>query len=102
MSDEFDGCECIWSHELAMRRLLSLLRNGQSHCTETDCNIDLPNLPNQGVSDNFFMMMLFMIFAVILYMMRPASLRRRNDLNKALPPPSNDGPNNGGAPPAVN
>lgn len=100
MSDEFDGCECIWSHEMAMRRLLSILRNGQSYCTDNEC-IDLPNGPNQGVGDNFFMLMLFMIFAVILYVMRPASLRRRNDLNKALPP-SNGGPNNDGAPPAVN
>lgn len=100
MSDEFDGCECIWSHELAMRRLLSILRNGQSYCTDNEC-IDLPNAPNQGASDNFFMLMLFMIFAVILYVMRPASLRRRNDLNKALPP-SNGDPSNDGAPPAVN
>lgn len=100
MSDEFDGCECIWSHEMAMRRLLSILRNGQSYCTDNEC-IDLPNAPNQGASGNFFMMMLFMIFAVILYVMRPASLRRRNDLDKALPP-SNGGPSNDGAPPAVN
>lgn len=26
MADEgFDPCECIWSHEMAMRRLLSLV-----------------------------------------------------------------------------
>lgn len=23
--DEFDACECFWSHELAMRRLLSMV-----------------------------------------------------------------------------
>lgn len=100
MSDEFDGCECIWSHEMAMRRLLSILRNSQSYCTDNEC-IDLPNAPNQSASDNFFLMMLFMIFAVIMYVMRPASLRWRNDVKKPLPP-SNGDSNDDGAPPAVN
>uniref|UniRef100_A0A023EEI2 Small integral membrane protein 14 n=1 Tax=Aedes albopictus TaxID=7160 RepID=A0A023EEI2_AEDAL len=94
-------CECIWSHETGpcvdYCRFSAI---GQSYCTDNEC-IDLPNAPNQGASDNFFMLMLFMIFAVILYAMRPASLRRRNDLNKALPP-SNGGPSNDGRPPAVN
>lgn len=26
--EEFDACECFWSHELAMRRLLSMVRTG--------------------------------------------------------------------------
>lgn len=25
MADEFDGCECIWSHELAMQRLINFV-----------------------------------------------------------------------------
>lgn len=25
MGDEFDGCECVWSHELAMQRLLNFV-----------------------------------------------------------------------------
>lgn len=27
MGDELDGCECVWMHEIAMRRLLSMV-----HC----------------------------------------------------------------------
>ena len=36
--DGFDPCECIFSHEMAMRRLLSLLRQSQSHCTDNECS----------------------------------------------------------------
>lgn len=25
MGDEFDGCECIWSHEMAMQRLINFV-----------------------------------------------------------------------------
>lgn len=56
--DGMDPCECIWSHELSMRRLLSLviillsfvdvvlflfcfisfqLRQSQAYCTDTEC-----------------------------------------------------------------
>ena len=34
---DFDPCECIFSHEMAMRRLLSLLRQSQSYCTDNEC-----------------------------------------------------------------
>ena len=30
----WDPCECIFNHEMAMRRLLSLLRNSQVDCFE--------------------------------------------------------------------
>ena len=35
---DFDPCECIFSHEMAMRRLLNLLRQSQSYCTDNECN----------------------------------------------------------------
>ena len=35
---DFDPCECIFSHEMAMRRLLSLLRQSQSYCTDNECS----------------------------------------------------------------
>ncbi|KAJ8984840.1 hypothetical protein NQ317_013041 [Molorchus minor] len=38
----FDPCECIWSHEMAMRRLLNVLRNSQSTCTDGECFVDGP------------------------------------------------------------
>uniref|UniRef100_A0AAG5DIJ8 Small integral membrane protein 14 n=1 Tax=Anopheles atroparvus TaxID=41427 RepID=A0AAG5DIJ8_ANOAO len=100
MADEFDACECFWSHEIAMRRLLSLLRQGQSHCNDSECT-DLPSLPEVNGGTNFFLIIMALIFVAVMYVMRPSSLRRGNELNKALPPPSNDGPNNDGAPPSV-
>ena len=91
----FDPCECIFNHEMAMRRLLSLLRQSQSYCTDNECfqvkkglllikNIDyfvflkdgLPG-PNEGNGDNSFAMMsmLWVALAVILYLFRPSALR---------------------------
>ena len=50
----WDPCECIFNHEMAMRRLLSLLRSSQvlglcfvkseKMCTETKCNKSVSNL----------------------------------------------------------
>uniref|UniRef100_A0A4W6BNM3 Small integral membrane protein 14 n=1 Tax=Lates calcarifer TaxID=8187 RepID=A0A4W6BNM3_LATCA len=31
----FDPCECICTQEYAMRRLINLLRQSQSYCTDT-------------------------------------------------------------------
>ena len=77
----FDPCECIFNHEMAMRRLLSLLRSSQTYCTDNECLQDgLPG-PGQtdGTSDNFMMMMIgWMMMAMIMYFMRPQSMRNNN------------------------
>ncbi|KAJ9592273.1 hypothetical protein L9F63_001169 [Diploptera punctata] len=81
--DGFDPCECIWSHEMAMRRLLSLLRQSQAYCTDTECFEELPgNLPSpRGIENSFFIMALCWIaFALILFFMRPNSLQARDDV----------------------
>ena len=73
----FDPCECIFNHEMAMRRLLSLLRQSQSYCTENECLQDgLPG-PGEGTGNDGMMMfgMLWVVLAVILYLFRPSSLR---------------------------
>ncbi|XP_059484328.1 small integral membrane protein 14 [Neocloeon triangulifer] len=79
--DGFDPCECIWNHEMAMRRLLSILRQGQSYCTDNECADELPGLtgPQTAGGNNgglFLMMMCWVLLAVVLYLMRPGSLRR--------------------------
>ncbi|XP_065345416.1 small integral membrane protein 14 [Cloeon dipterum] len=93
--DEFDPCECIWNHEMAMRRLLSLLRQGQSYCTDTQC-FDPPLSgglqSDSGSNDGLFLMMMgWVMLAVVLYMTRPASLRGpgldAKPNNNDLPPP---------------
>jgi len=75
---DFDPCECIFSHEMAMRRLLNLLRQSQSYCTDNECSQDgqLPG-PNGGGPDNSFAMMAmaWVLLAVVMFMMRPTSFR---------------------------
>jgi len=74
----WDPCECIFNHEMAMRRLLSLLRQSQAYCTDSECTQDgLPG-PPQGAGDSsfFLMVMAWMVLAFVMYFLRPASMRR--------------------------
>ncbi|XP_063719297.1 small integral membrane protein 14-like [Symsagittifera roscoffensis] len=80
----YDPCECVYSYEGAMRRLVSLLRESQNFCTDTECLQELPgpeagSAPaDQGMS--FFMMaMMWMLVATVLFLIRPRSLRRSKD-----------------------
>ncbi|GMT19623.1 hypothetical protein PFISCL1PPCAC_10920 [Pristionchus fissidentatus] len=71
MSD--DPCECLWNHEMSMRRLLSLLRNSQDECTDGDC------LGSDGVFNGpqgmMMWSMLWGLIALALFFLRPRSLR---------------------------
>ncbi|XP_043512433.1 small integral membrane protein 14 [Frieseomelitta varia] len=79
MADErSDLCECIWSHEFAMQRLLSILRQSQSYCTDNECFSisQLPGPRDDPLPSNFFMTILLVIaFAILMYAFRPNSLR---------------------------
>jgi len=96
----FDPCECIFNHEMAMRRLLSLLRQSQAYCTDSECTQDgLPG-PGQAAGDNsFFMMaMAWMVIAFLMYLFRPSSMRNRGDTKPSGGPNQGD---RGPEPPAV-
>ncbi|XP_075220193.1 small integral membrane protein 14 [Lycorma delicatula] len=89
-----DPCECIWNHELAMRRLLSLLRQSQTACTDNECFSELPLSPGSTPTEgNSFMLMAMCWFAlaVLLYFLRPQSLRNQNDSKPRNNEPDNDG-----------
>ncbi|TMW43489.1 hypothetical protein DOY81_011433 [Sarcophaga bullata] len=94
MGDEFDGCECIWTHEMAMQRLLNFVSDRIQ-----------PNTPG-GEDSNFTMMTMVMIFALVMYLIRPESVLKMTTTKGRGQGPSNG---NGGsnqppppAPPAVN
>jgi len=94
----FDPCECVFSHEAAMRRLLSLLRSSQNYCTDSECVQELPGPSGEagGLGGNslFLIMMLWMAVAFALFFLRPKAMR-----HTAPDKPSNDqGPS--GSPPA--
>ncbi|XP_057303580.1 small integral membrane protein 14-like [Hydractinia symbiolongicarpus] len=76
----FDPCECIFSPAGAMRRLISLLRNSQSYCTDEQC---FGTPPSPGNNEDTGLTMVYMaiawvVLAMVLYMMRPQSLRDGN------------------------
>ncbi|KAE8629401.1 hypothetical protein XENTR_v10000480 [Xenopus tropicalis] len=90
----FDPCECICSHEHAMRRLINLLRQSQSYCTDNECFQELPG-PNSSTDGGFNIAMIAMAWLVIgvtLYLLRPRSLRGNGPSAKPNSPHSNQGP----------
>jgi hypothetical protein len=70
-----DPCECLFSHEALMRRLLSALRDTQADCTDNECE----DPSGTGGGDNGFglpmLLALWGIAALVLFLARPSSMR---------------------------
>ncbi|XP_018568643.1 small integral membrane protein 14 [Anoplophora glabripennis] len=97
MSDEgdgFDPCECVWGHELAMRRLLNVLRNSQALCTDSECYVDDATPRQSSQPDQVLLMSIIFITALLLYYFRPRS--------ETSSKPSTSGNNPRNPPPATN
>nr|XP_044986074.1 small integral membrane protein 14 [Jaculus jaculus] len=90
----FDPCECVCSHEHAMRRLINLLRQSQSYCTDTECPRELPGPSGDNGTSITMILMAWMVIAVILFLLRPPNLRGSNLSGKPA------SPHNGQDPPA--
>jgi hypothetical protein len=100
--DDFNPCACMWNHDLAMQRLLSILRQSQAYCTDNECLTvsRLPGPGNASSESDFMMVCLFAIVGMLLYALRPKSLRQSEDGAKSrdsdpgfdgeppLPPPA--------------
>lgn len=85
-----------------MRRLIYLLRQSQSYCTDNECFQELPG-PNPSSSNDggFNIAMILMAWLVIgftLYLLRPRSLRGARASGKPTGP-HNDPRNEPPAPP---
>jgi len=96
MGDEpIDECEYIFSHQHAMRRLISLLRSSQAYCTDNECLQD-GNLPGTGDRNaenatlTFTLFLLAMFFAAMMYLLRPNSLRGTEPGSRKQPGNGND------------
>ncbi|XP_060528642.1 small integral membrane protein 14 [Cylas formicarius] len=97
----FDPCACIWNHELAMRRLLNVLRNSQALCTDTECfeTGATPPRTNPNNPDSLLILTVFFAAVLLLYMLRPRNQQIQQDVRK---PSRNENNSNGPPPPAVN
>ncbi|KAG5848283.1 small integral membrane protein 14 [Anguilla rostrata] len=87
----FDPCECICSHEHAMRRLINLLRQSQSYCTDTECLQDMPGPSSSAASDLTvpMIMLAWVVLALVLFLLRPASMRGPGATGKPASPHNN-------------
>lgn len=93
-----DPCECIeaWNQEFVMRRLINLIRQGQTYCTDTDCS-DEPTdlqLPSYDAGSWLGLAMLAMVF--LWFALRP---RRNRVMDVAKPRPRNSEDRDGAPPP---
>ncbi|XP_037530884.1 small integral membrane protein 14 [Nematolebias whitei] len=86
----FDPCECICTQEYAMRRLISLLRQSQSYCTDIECPQELPGPsgPGGGGGDLTLSMVLmgWVVVALVLFLLRPSGLRGARPAGKPSGP----------------
>jgi len=100
MDSGWDPCECVYSTERAMRRLMNILRNTQQNCNENECFPDgrqTEDPSDGGDSMMLMMMMMWAVFVIGMVLTRPASLRGSDPSTKSSP--NNNG--NGRNPPDV-
>ncbi|XP_017061963.1 small integral membrane protein 14 [Drosophila ficusphila] len=113
MSDDFDGCECVWSQEYAMQRLINFIRQNQNACSDTECfdvtgrsQQQVQGIGRSGDDSGFSVTMIFLIVAMFMYILNPSTWgsltsnkrsggRRDNDQDGSPPPPQPP-------PPAIN
>jgi len=65
----FDPCECVWSHELATRRLINMIRQTQDYCTDSECLTDGP--PQNDETTAVFFIGFWFLIAMALFFLRP-------------------------------
>jgi len=70
-----DPCECLFSHEALMRRLLSALRESQADCTDVECEDPSGTGTGGGGINLPIMLTLWGIAALVLFLTRPQSMR---------------------------
>ncbi|XP_028831439.1 small integral membrane protein 14 isoform X2 [Denticeps clupeoides] len=90
----FDPCECVCSHEHAMRRLINLLRQSQSYCTDTECLQEIPG-PSPSVDGDLTVPMIilgWMLLAFVLFLLRPPSMRGGHSSKPQSPHNNRDPP----------
>lgn len=71
----FDGCECVWSQELATRRLINMIRQSQDYCTENECynESDAGGSGDATGSTAMFFIGFWFLMALVLFFLRPKS-----------------------------
>lgn len=80
-----------------MRRLINLLRQSQSYCTDNECPQELPGpsgpLGGGGGGDMLLPMVLmgWVVVALVLFLLRPSSLRGPRSTDKPAGPHDSDG-----------
>lgn len=68
---DFDPCECVWSHELATRRLINMIRQQTDYCTENECFTEIPGAPNGEAASTMLIIGFWFLMAIVLFMLRP-------------------------------
>lgn len=75
-----------------MRRLISLLRQSQSYCTDTECLRELPGPSSDSGISITVILMAWVAIAVLLFLLRPPNLRGSSLPGKPSSPHSGQDP----------
>jgi len=88
---DFDPCECVWSHELATRRLINMIRQQQDYCTDSECFTEGTPANSEQSTAVFFIGIWFLI-ATVLFFLRPRSAvpseKNRDQMGPNYDPPT--------------
>uniref|UniRef100_A0A8C8YM95 Small integral membrane protein 14 n=1 Tax=Prolemur simus TaxID=1328070 RepID=A0A8C8YM95_PROSS len=71
----FNPCECVYSHEHVMRKLINLLLQSQSYCTDSECIQELPEPSGDNGISVTMILIAWMVIAVSLFLLRSPHLR---------------------------
>jgi len=100
MADEFDPCECVFNQFGSMQRLLAMMRDGQSHCTDSECTDDALPGNTEGLNPTTIILALWLVMAMVMFLVRPSGVQRR-DTEPAAEKPSALNSNDDDQPPPV-
>jgi len=88
---DFDPCECVWSHELATRRLINMIRGQQDYCTDNECFTEGPASDSENATAVFFIGF-WVLMAVVLFFLRPRTTvpteKNRDQMGPNYDPPA--------------
>jgi len=93
---DMDPCECVWSHELAARRIVNIVRQTQDYCTDNECFTETPGAQgaggNQDGNTAMFFIGFWIMMALVLFFLRPKTSnppsKSRDDSGPSYDPPA--------------
>jgi len=95
---DYDPCECVemFTQQARMQRLLAMLRNSQSYCTDTECFNERPDSEDIDQMHLWTLFLGFAFLAFMLYFVRFSSMINGRTSSKPRSSRDGNGPGDNG------